>query len=60
MNATTYSTKAANTRTRRNAQYAKRREQAKAMRAYSDAMTAWRLGGKTEADKPMINQFWKW
>lgn len=56
----TYTTQAQVTKSRRSAQYATRREQAKAMKAYSDALTAWRLGGKDEASKPQVKDYWKW
>jgi hypothetical protein len=56
----TYTTQAQVTKTARSAQYATQREQKAAMKAYSAAMTAWRLGGKDEASKPTISQFWKW
>lgn len=56
----TYQNQAQVTKSRRQAQYAKQREQAKAMQAYSDAMRAWRLGSKVEADKPQMKDFWKW
>lgn len=56
----TYQNQAQNTKARRQAQYATQREQKAAMRAYSDAMTSWRLAGKVEADKPQMATYWKW
>lgn len=55
----TYTTQAQVTKSRRSAQYATRREQAKAMKAYSDALTAWRLGGKV-TPKPLMADYWRW
>lgn len=56
---TTYQRRSTATRNRRQAQYDKQREQKAAMRAYSDAMTAWRLGGKV-GESPQMKDYWKW
>lgn len=56
---TTYTTRAANTKAIRAELYAKQAEQKRAMRAYSDAMKAWREGGKV-GEQPLMRDYWHW